>query len=247
MNIAINTNAIRRYILENKKKCLKIAGLALVLIIALAIYLTNNLTKDNSITITEEHGNEITIGEPGNVTSEAKEELIVVDIEGAVRTPGVVYLKSGSRVNDAVLEAGGLTNNADTRGVNLAARLTDGDKVYIPIQGEQKSSFVNNSEPAGIITHLISDSSYISSDSADSAKVSGNSENAKGITADGLVNINTATSAQLQTLSGVGPVTAQRIIEFRESAGGFARIEDIMRVSGIGTKTFEGLRDKITI
>ena len=122
----------------------------------------------------------------------------------------------------------------------------DGDKVYIPRQGEQNNS-VNRSEPAGIITNFISNGSSISNAAGNSASASANTANATGNAADGMVNINTATSVQLQTLSGVGPVTAQKIIEYRESVGGFAKIEDIMRVSGIGTKTFEGFKDKIII
>ena len=246
MSINIDMKAIKRYVFENKKKCLKTAGLMLVLMIALITWLTGSLTKDEGITVMEAHGNEIAAdkADESEMTAEAaveKEEFIVVDIEGAVRSPGVVYLPGGSRVNDAVEEAGGLTGDADTRNVNLASRLSDGDKIYIPKHGEEKSSPVNNSPPAGIVTHIVSNGSQAASEgaSADSANHTGNT--------GGMVNINTATSAQLQTLSGVGPATAQKIIEYREAAGRFVRIEDIMRVSGIGTKTFEGFRDKIII
>ena len=87
---------------------------------------------------------------------------------------------------------------------------------------------------AGIVTNAVSNSSGgVLTDSTGGG--------------DGTVNINTANSEQLQTLSGVGPVTAQKIIDHRESSGGFKKIEDIMKVSGIGTKTFEKLKDKINI
>ncbi|MCL2436588.1 MAG: helix-hairpin-helix domain-containing protein [Clostridiales bacterium] len=235
MDIHIDVQAMKRYVLENKKKCLKIAGLVVVLTISLITYVTGNLTNDDGIAVMEVQDNEI-VADESNVVAEVQQEqeaYIVVDIEGAVRSPGVVFLLSGSRVNDAVEEAGGLTSDADTRSVNLASRLSDGDKVYIPTHGEQQTSSGSNSQPAGIVTDIVSSGSQATPDGA--------SENS------GMVNINTATSAQLQTLRGVGPATAQRIIEHRETVGRFTRIEDIMRVSGIGTRTFEGFRDNIVI
>jgi competence protein ComEA len=234
LNINIDFDAIKRYILENKKKSLKIAGLAAVLTIALVTYLSGNLTKDEGITVVEALGNEIPVEEPESVRQEEKETIIVVDIQGAVKNSGIVYLPDGSRVNDAVNEAGGLNGDADTMNVNLAAKLTDGDKVYIPRKDEQKSETGNNAKPAGIVTDTVSNGASITSSAP------ANSESS-------LININTATSEQLQALSGVGPATAQKIIDYRESAGGFKKIEDIMKVSGIGTKTFEKFKDKIIV
>ena len=238
MEFRIDVRVIKRYVLENKKKCFKMAGLTLVLIIALAIAVTNNLTSNKGITVIETSGTEIAANEDAGVINEietavVEDEFIVVDIDGAVRFPGVVILRAGSRVNDAVEEAGGLTGEADTRNVNLASKLSDGDKIYIPQENEESGNQPNNSKPAGIITNIVSNNSHGSH---------ANSENNGG-----MVNINTATSAQLQTLNGVGPVTAQKIIEYRNSVGSFAKIEDIMRVSGIGTKTFDGFKDKIFV
>ena len=213
----MNHFAIITFLRENREKCVKIACIALILIVALSVYLINNLTGGHEIVVTASADEETT---ERPVVAIPEEVFIIVDIQGAVNDPGVKILSEGSRVNDAVEKAGGLTEKADTMEVNLAAKLSDGDKVYIPKESEAVK--------AGIVT-----------------------ENASAIpTSDssgGLININTANSDQLQTLSGVGPVTAQKIIDYREKSGGFKKVEDLMKVSGIGTKTFEKLKDKITV
>ena len=247
MKIDVNFRVIKRYLRENKTKCLKIASVTVVLLLAVSIYFVGNISKNDTVVILNSNDTEasatIEIGltiEKGNELETGSEEVldiktIIVDIEGAVKNPGVFYLEDGSRVNDAVREAGGLTNDADTRWVNLAARLADGDKVYIPKHGENDNDSSKPSRPVGIITQDTTGGSASSG--------TGTSNDMANV----MVNINTATSAQLQTLSGVGPVTAQKIIDYRENVGKFNKIEDIMRVSGIGQKTFDGFKDKITI
>ena len=224
----MNINAIRVFILENKGKCLKIVSVSLVVIIALVMYLSNNLTKGADIVVFDAGASVIAEEKPAAIIEEKKEVFIVVDIAGAVNNPGVFSLPEGSRVNDAVEKAGGLAEKADTMNVNLAARLSDGDKVYIPKEQEKDQK---NVQPAGIIT----------------SAVSGGSSASAGAAADGKVNINTANSEQLETLSGVGPATAKKIIDYRENSGSFKKIEDIKKVSGIGDKTFEKLKDKISV
>ena len=218
----INFIRIKSYMRGNKAKCCKIAAIFLVFTVSFCIYLSGNF-KNSDIEIIHAL-EEISIEAKIDVAPAKEEVFIIVDIQGAVNSPGVFSLPEGSRVNDAVLSAGGLTSNAYTRDVNLAAKLTDGDKVYIPEENEEIQA---PAQMAGIVTNSLPGSS--------------------GSSGGGLVNINTATSEQLQTLSGVGPVTAQKIIEYREKNGGFKRIEDLMKVSGIGTKTFENLKDLITI
>ena len=146
-------------------------------------------------------------------------ETVVVDVGGAVVEPGVVELDAGSRVADAIEAAGGLAADADCTTLNQAQLLQDGQKVYVPKEGEV--------ELAGA--------------SADSRGQDA------GQTATALVNINTATLDQLDALPGVGPATAQAIIDDREANGPFASTEDIMRVSGIGEKKFENLKDAICV
>ena len=216
--------SIREEILSNKEKSIKIAAVSLVIIIALIVYLSNGLTKSENIVVLTPDIAESFDEEPVIAVTAVKEMYIVVDVAGAVNYPGVFSLPDGSRVNDAVEKAGGLADGADTMGVNLAARLSDGDKVYIPRSGE-------DTKPAGVIT----------------SSVSGTTQTSAGDTGGALVNINTANSEQLQALSGVGPVIAQKIIDYRESSGGFKKVEDIMKVSGIGTKTFQKFKDKISV
>ena len=247
LKIDLDFGIIKRYVYENKRKCLKIAGITAVFLIAFSIYLASALTKNDAIIILSSTDSEtsatLTVGltieseqeQENEAEPQFEEKIIIVDIEGAVENPGVFYLQEGSRVNDAVQEAGGLTDDADTRWVNLAARLADGDKVYIPKRGHEKDESSKPTRPVGIITQDTTGGSALSG--------TGTSNDMANV----MVNINTATSAQLQTLSGVGPVTAQKIIDYRENVGNFSKIEDIMRVSGIGQKTFDGFKDKITI
>ena len=142
-----------------------------------------------------------------------------VDVGGAVLKPGLIVLDEGARVNDAVQAAGGFTEAADTSAVNLAAPLADGEKLYVPSQGESGAGASSASaQPAG-----------------QTGSVSGR------------ININTATLDELDELPGVGPATAQAIIEDREANGRFESLEDIMRVSGIGEKKFEKLEDAISV
>ena len=155
--------------------------------------------------------------------SEAAQEVFV-DVGGAVASPGLVRLTAGARVNDAVAAAGGMTSEADAAAVNLAAKLEDGQKVYVPAKGE-------SSAPAG----------------SPAAGGTGASGSGTGGSGSALVNINTATAEELDELPGVGPATAQAIIDERESNGAFTSIEDLMRVSGIGEKKFEKLASSICV
>lgn len=148
---------------------------------------------------------------------------LIVHIDGAVMLPGVYELTDGSRVNDAIELAGGLTSEADTTTLNLAAKLTDGQKVTVPRIGESVVS------------------------SGDGGVASGQSLNSSVSEAGGLVNINTATAEELDTLPGVGPSTAATIIQDREQSGPFTSIEDLMRISGIGEKKFAKLKDYICV
>ena len=157
-------------------------------------------------------------------------DTIYVDIGGAVKNPMLAELPDGSRVDDAIKAAGGLKQEADMTSINRAEFLTDGQKVYIP-------SLVLDEDG-----NIIEGSAVLSGTDAVSSIVSGGSTPASG-----KININTADSSQLQTLSGIGPVTAQKIIDYRQANGSFSSIEDIKNVSGIGDKTYEKLKDSITI
>jgi len=157
--------------------------------------------------------------------------FIVIDVSGEVMVPSVYTLSDGARVYEAVDAAGGLTENADTRNTNLAAILSDGMKLYIPSKKEVEEEEKQTGETPG--------SRYINGSTSQSAAASGGSK-------AGLININTANSAELQKLPGVGPVTADKIISYRNEYGEFKAIEELMNVSGIGEKTFAKLKNTIT-
>lgn len=151
------------------------------------------------------------------------ESEVYVDVDGAVARPGVYRLKDGARVSQAIDAAGGLTVEADVTGLNRASKVTDGQKVYVPTVGEQQTAAVTGGADGG----------------ASAASGAGASS--------GLVNINTASAAELQTLSGIGPSMAQSIIDERTQNGAFASVDDLMRVSGIGEKKLAKIKDCICV
>lgn len=167
-------------------------------------------------------------GEASAEKDAAEPEELLVDVGGAVAAPGVVRVAAGARVTDAVAAAGGLTAEADTATLNLAARLEDGQKVYVPTAGEAMPAAGGGSADAG-------------------AAAGGAGSAGAGGATSGLVNINTASADELDALPGVGPATAQAIIDERESNGAFTSAEDIMRVSGIGEKKFAKLKSSICV
>jgi len=165
----------------------------------------------------------------------AEQAVIFVDVGGAVHLSGLFALPAGSRVADAIEAAGGLTENADVKYINRAFVLSDGDRLYVPTASEVRDGTAPPT--AGQVTAS-------GGAAAGSSAAAGQGQGSSGTL---LININTAESEELQKLSGVGPVTAQKIIDYRTKRGGFKRIEDLMNVSGIGSKTFEKLRDYVTV
>jgi len=148
--------------------------------------------------------------------------VVVAYVCGAVRRPGVYTFAPGARITDLIEKAGGATGAAELQTVNLAALLTDGQQVVVPERGAPGVA-VAASDPA-----------------ATSA--------GSGVVAAGApVNLNTATMAELDTLPGVGPSTAQKILDYRTAQGGFKSVEDLNNVSGIGDVTFAELKDLVTI
>jgi competence protein ComEA len=149
--------------------------------------------------------------------------LISVYVSGAVQRSDVVRLPEGSRVKQAVEAAGGLSADAQAEAVNLAQLVADGQQIHVPRLGE-----------AAVAQPPVAAA-------ADEASVGA------AVATAGPVNINTATVAQLETLPGIGPALAQRIVDYRQANGPFAAPEDIVAVSGIGEKTFQKLAPYITV
>ena len=201
---------LNNFVRDNKDMLIKVAAAAIVVVVAFLFF----LLKGNSTEMPEiREGSETAVTEESTGTA----ANLMIDIGGEVNEPKVAELPEGSRVEDAIKAAGGTTPEADMTGINRAAFVTDGEKIFIPAAG--------------------------SSDEADGDKSPGQ----RMTDQDGKININTADSAALQELNGVGPATAEKIISYREKNGRFKSVEDIKNVSGIGDKTFEKLKEHIKV
>ena len=225
-----------RFFDMDKKLMIKVIAGMIFLVVAFAFYLIKDHDgeQDAEISIITEAGAD-TIEKTTESSIEKKSE-IMVDVSGAVKNPYVVMLQEGSRVFQAVEKAGGYTADADTRVINQAEILSDGQKLYIPTKQEVEKS--QNGSTAY-------DQDLSGSNAASSYSVSGFTSG--GSSGQSKININTADSAALQQLTGVGPATAEKIITYRNENGKFKSIEDIKNVSGIGDKTYEKFEDLITI
>lgn len=157
-------------------------------------------------------------------------EKIVIYIAGAVKNEGLYELNEKSRIADGIEKAGGLTDDANINNINLACVLEDGMKVYIP-----KNS--DNNEIRDDTKIYVSKENNNTSDS----------KNVNSKTQNNKININTATQTELETLPGIGPSTAAKIINYRKENGKFANIEDIKKVSGIGDSKYEKIKNLIKI
>lgn len=214
----------------NNKKIIITVLLIVGFIIALSIYMiyTNN---SNEIDLANIIMQEQTIENDTNnlVTNYIEEEVkMIIHISGEVKNPGIVTLEVGSRIMDAIKKAGGATREADLAQVNLAYELQDGQKVYIPNKKEKVTEYITESSGNNVIV--------------DGKNISNNNEGN-----DSKVNINTANLDELDSLPGIGPALAQRIIDYREQNGNFQSIEDLQNVKGIGDSKFSDIKDNIIV
>ena len=161
----------------------------------------------------------VTLPPPPGTTAGVEQTSLVVHVAGAVRLPGVYTLAIDDRVHDAVSAAGGASSDADLAGLNLAAPLTDGARIYVPLVGEVDPATV----PSGV------------------------SPPAVGEALTEPIDINRATAAEFEALPGVGPATAAAIVGDRDRNGPFASVDDLDRVPGIGPAKLAALRDLVVV
>jgi len=163
---------------------------------------------------------------------------LVVQVSGEVKTPGLYTVTENSRVEDAIKKAKGITRNADMGRVNLADPLLDGDKLTIPS--------LSDPESVAVLVHATKPASLVSSGSGSSRSTKSGSSK-KQLPAPGSIAINSATVQDFQNLPGVGPKTALLIVEYRQSRGSFASIDELSQVKGIGPKKLAALRPYVRL
>lgn len=203
------------------KKILIIIGGIVLLIISLIPFVLkdNEVSEDISLNITTK---EIT----------SKSEKRYIDIKGSVINPGVYEFKENERVIDAIKKAGGLKKNANTDNINLSEKLKSEMVIYVYSNSEIKNG--NNA----LTCNTLCETKVI--------EVNNCVENSNDIN-NNLININTASLEELQTLTGIGESKAKNIIDYRNTNGNFKTIEEIKNISGIGDALFEKIKDKITV
>ncbi len=173
------------------------------------------------------------VGASGPNAADNEEGKIKIYVVGCVNKPGIVTLKKGSMICDAVSQAGGLTEDADRDNINMVYSLNENVMLYIKSKKDESNG--------------LGKGAVIVSDSGTGAEVIGKGDDQAGTDRSILVNINTAGVDELDTLPGIGEATARDIIAYRDKFGGFGIIEDIMKVPRIKDNRFEGIRDYITV
>lgn len=190
-----------------------------------------------------------------------KPKEIVIHVIGRVKKPGLVKIAEGGRIAEAIEAAGGAEEDADLDIINLAYKLQDGKQVYIPSKNEQLNQSLDYSKnrtasssnnknllpqakkPVPGVQAEVEPPRKIVSDSSGVVEEKGSQVNED----TDIININTADIKELDKLPGIGPSTAQKIIEYREKNGAFKTIEDIMKVKGIGNSKYDKIKEKITV
>src|SRR5579862_570363 len=189
----------------------------LLVVVVLATRLLGSGSAPGQVTVEAPTSSEAGAAESGGpaapAASPAAAAFVVGDVAGAVRRPGVYRLRQGARITDAIARAGGATSRAQIVSVDLAAPLADGEQVLVPSAGDSGSGAV-----AGV-----------------GAAAGGPSTSAP-------IDLNTATAEQLDTLPGVGPVTAQKIVEYRQTHGPFTSVDQLDAIPGIGAARIADLK-----
>ncbi len=195
-----------------------ITPIAAIAVISAVLFLPKGQADNNTFVMSEQNPFPELIEEVVETTEPIASVVIVVDVKGAILHPGVYSMQPEDRLIDAIHAAGGYLPNADSRMLNHAMKLADEMVIYVPVEGE---------EPTELLTTQMKGTATTQD--------------------DGKVNINTADTAQLMTIPGIGPSKAAAIIQYREEHGMFKMTESLMDVSGIGQKTFDKLEPVVTV
>lgn len=192
--------------------------ISIIFVIILFVFFNNN--KDDEVEIIEQIENKVDV----NIEEDKDVKQIIVHITGCIKKQGVVEINEGARIIDVIEAAGGVTEEADITKVNLAYIVKDAQKIYIPsIYDKEDTEYITLNNGENVIVE---------------DKYGGESD---------MVNINTATQTELESLSGIGPSIALKIINYREEHGKFKSIEEIKEVPGIGDAKFNSIKDMIEV
>ena len=206
----------------NKKQKIIVTIIAILMVLFIGFYIIDK-TNNEKFEYLEIEENEIlsnNIIDENNTYEEGK--IIVVHITGAIKNEGIVKAKDGARISEIIELAGGATAEADLTKINLAYIVKDGQKIYVPNVKDGEIENITESAGENVIDDKIEKT-------------------------QGKVDVNTANQTELETLNGIGPSTALKIINYRKENGDFERIEDIKNVPGIGETKFESIKESICI
>src|SRR4051794_11056753 len=177
-------------------------------------------------------------GRPRVAPAKAK-PLIWIDVAGAVQRPGLYSLPDGARVAAALERAGGVRARANRAAVNLAAKLSDGQQIFVPTRSGSGSGAIEAAGSAAAGSAAGGASGSTAGSDAGDGSLDGSASGRR-------ISLSSATQAQLETLDGIGPALAQRIIQYREQHGGFRSVDELQEVSGIGVKRLQALKGSIS-
>lgn len=205
----------------NSKQKIILGLIGIIMLIFIGCYIVKRAENNNYIELETIEEKKL---ENSNEIEEEEiiDKKIVIHITGEVESEGVIEIEKDARIADVIDEAGGVTEEADLSKVNLAYSVKDGQKIYIPN--------INDNEQEEYITEEAGEEVIVEVEQVTDK-----------------VNINTAKQTELETLSGIGPSTALKIINYRQQNGEFKTIEDIKNVPGIGDSKFENIKDSICV
>lgn len=209
-------------ILTTKQKII-IGVISVAIIIFIGYYIVTKFNKEDTISF--ENISTADIEKTDNIQNEQEKEIkntIIVHITGEVKKEGIIEIEDGARVADVIKKAGGATEEADLSKINLAYMVKDEQKIYVPSKLDKE------------------DIEYVTEGIDGTKKEEINTKSSK-------ININKANQTELETLNGIGPSTALKIINYRESKGNFNSIEEIKNVPGIGEAKFDNIKDNICV